>query len=574
MARHVAARARVAVVAPGPAQRLGLLEHRHGLDAGLPQPHGHRDAGRPGAEHRHPRGRSVARASRGGGRRDAGGTATGAWRSFRGCERRLTGRVPRRRPPGRTVDGCAPCPRPTPDPPTSAPPSRFLLRVLRLQAATVAGGVAFGVAVDGRAGVHPVRGGARGRRRAGDRRRRRRRGLRSDAWCAVVGGLGVVQALAGLGRHRFAVTMWLTAYMRTVQWLTAHTARLGASLAPQAAGGEVVERRGHRHRRGRPGAGHPGPRARLARRVRARRGPAAGRLADPRASSWWSGCRCSRSRSGRCCPRCTRRQAAQRQETGALTGLGADTVAGLRVLRGVGGEAAFLHRYARQSQRVRAAGVQVARTQATLDAAQVLLPGAVVVVVTWLGARFAVEGRITPGELVAFYGYAAFLLTPLRNLVELADKVTRAHVAARRLIAVLALRAAARRPRPTRPPPRRPGGAARPDQRAAGRARAAHRGGLRRHHGRRRAGRPAGPLPRRAGPARPSAGSALDALPLDEVRRRVLVADASPAVLSGTLRAALDPAGPAPRTGCCWPRSRPPRPPTCWRRSRTGWTRC
>ena len=45
--------------------------------------------------------------------------------------------------------------------------------------------------------------------------------------------------------------------------------------------------------------------------------------------------------------------------------------------------------------------------------AWVLLPGAFVVLITWLGARFALEGRITPGQLVACYGYAAFLVGPL-----------------------------------------------------------------------------------------------------------------------------------------------------------------
>ena len=73
----------------------------------------------------------------------------------------------------------------------------------------------------------------------------------------------------------------------------------------------------------------------------------------------------------------------------------------------------------RESQRVRRAGVGVARLQSVLDALQVLLPGVFVVVVVWIGARFAVQGLITPGELVAFYGYAAFLMMPLRT----ADRV-------------------------------------------------------------------------------------------------------------------------------------------------------
>ena len=98
-----------------------------------------------------------------------------------------------------------------------------------------------------------------------------------------------------------------------------------------------------------------------------------------------------------------RRQTTQREESGRLIGLGADTVAGLRVLRGIGGEQEFLQRYAVQSRAVRDSGFRVAGFQATLDAAQVLLPGLFVIVVTWLGARFAIDGRITPGQLVAFY---------------------------------------------------------------------------------------------------------------------------------------------------------------------------
>jgi ABC-type multidrug transport system fused ATPase/permease subunit len=132
-----------------------------------------------------------------------------------------------------------------------------------------------------------------------------------------------------------------------------------------------------------------------------------------------------------------RRQAEQREQSGKLTTLGADTVAGLRVLRGIGGEQQFLRRYQEQSQRVRAAGVQVAGVQAGLDAAQVLLPGVFVVLVTWLGAQFALEGTITPGDLVQFYGYAAFLVMPLRTATEFADRATRAHIAARKIIRVL-----------------------------------------------------------------------------------------------------------------------------------------
>jgi len=133
-----------------------------------------------------------------------------------------------------------------------------------------------------------------------------------------------------------------------------------------------------------------------------------------------------------------KRQTAQREESGQLTALGADTVTGLRVLRGVGGEENFLDRYAAQSSRVRDAGVRLSGVQALLDAAQVLLPGVFVVVVTGLGAHLAVAGEIKPGELVAFYGYTAFLTMPLRTATEFVNKLITSRVMAGRLVSILA----------------------------------------------------------------------------------------------------------------------------------------
>lgn len=134
-----------------------------------------------------------------------------------------------------------------------------------------------------------------------------------------------------------------------------------------------------------------------------------------------------------------RRQAAQREALGRLTTLGADTVSGLRVLRGIGGEDVFSERYRRQSQTVRQAGVGVARTQSVLDALQTLLPGLFLAAVVWAGAHLAVAGEITAGQLVSFYGFAAFLTQPLWTASEAIRVVTRAVVGARRILKVLAV---------------------------------------------------------------------------------------------------------------------------------------
>jgi ABC-type multidrug transport system fused ATPase/permease subunit len=149
-----------------------------------------------------------------------------------------------------------------------------------------------------------------------------------------------------------------------------------------------------------------------------------------------------------------RRSARQRELMGDLSNTASDIVGGLRVLRGIGGEQVFHDRYRRESQTTRRAGVEVAKLQSVLDALQVLLPGVFVVVVVWIGARYAVSGRITPGELVAFYGYAAFLMIPLRTVTEYANTFIRGRVAAIRVSRVLAMTPDATDPaHPAEPPP-------------------------------------------------------------------------------------------------------------------------
>jgi ABC-type multidrug transport system fused ATPase/permease subunit len=233
------------------------------------------------------------------------------------------------------------------------------------------------------------------------------------------------------------------------------------------------------------------------------------------------------------------RQREQREEIGKLTALGADTAAGLRVLRGIGGEQAFLDRYRGRSQSVRAAGVRIATPQSTLDAAQVLLPGIFIVVVTWISARFVLSGTIDAGDLVAFYGYAAFLVIPLRTAAEAVDKVTRSLVGARRMLGVLEVERVVSEP--DEPAPEPPAGAlladlqsgvevpsglttcivsAAPEESAAV---AARLGRLSADRGVRLGDRP------------------LEELSLAAVRRRIVVSEQEPILFSGELRGQLDP---------------------------------
>lgn len=258
------------------------------------------------------------------------------------------------------------------------------------------------------------------------------------AWSGAVIGLAVVVALSGAVRHWFAVQNWMRSSFRAVQLVGWKAADTGAALPRTVPTGEVVATVANDAMRL---GGLYDVSARFAGAIVSYVVVAVILL---RASTELGllvllGVPILLASLSVIVRPLQKRQARQREESGKLVGLGADTVAGLRVLRGIGGERAFLDRYAAQSQRVRRVGVQVAGVQAALDASHVLLPGIFVLIVTWIGAHFAIEGQVSPGMLVAFYGYSAFLVKPLGTATEFVDRYTRARIAAGKLITVLSV---------------------------------------------------------------------------------------------------------------------------------------
>jgi ABC-type multidrug transport system fused ATPase/permease subunit len=113
-----------------------------------------------------------------------------------------------------------------------------------------------------------------------------------------------------------------------------------------------------------------------------------------------------------------------------------DIVAGLRILRGVGGERTFGRNYDGQSQLARQAGVSAGIWQAGIEAVGVLFSGVYIVLLVWLGTHQVINGELQIGQLISFLGYALFMIYPIQTFFELAQKVTRAMVSARKTIAV------------------------------------------------------------------------------------------------------------------------------------------
>ncbi|MCW5251244.1 ABC transporter transmembrane domain-containing protein [Streptomyces sp. SHP 1-2] len=365
---------------------------------------------------------------------------------------------------------------------------------------------------------------------------------RSGGRLALAGGLLALccagNAVGDTFLHRAAVTNWITAAARVQQLLARRTATLGSALTRRVAAGEVV-------------AVSTGDVEKIGWFVEAVSRFTAAAVAvllvcvglvvyQPALGIVVAvGLPVLALAVLPLLPPATRRADVQREKAGRATELAADTVAGLRVLRGIGGEELFLDRYREASQQVRRAAVRSARMWSLIAAIQVLLPGLLLIAVVWHGVNLARDGRIDVGGLVTVYSSVMILTYPLRHFEEIAMAYASSRPSAKRAARVLALERAtdtggSRAAEVPAGDLRDPGtGLLAPsglltavvcgDPDAAGRL-ADRLGG---HSAQDGASALLGGVP-------------LDELPLDSARTAVLVQDKDPVLLSGTLRELLD----------------------------------
>lgn len=256
---------------------------------------------------------------------------------------------------------------------------------------------------------------------------------------ALMVGLTVLTALGDAMLHRAAVTNWITAAARVQQLLARKAVELGSALTRRVAAGEVV-------------AVSTGDVEKIGWFVEALSRFTAAAITtvgvcvalviyQPTLGVVVAlGVPALALAVLPLLPRAARRADEQREKAGRATELASDTVAGLRVLRGIGGEDLFLSRYRRASQEVRTAAVRSARMWSLIAAVQVVLPGMLLIGVVWYGAVLAGSGRISVGELVTVYSAVTFLLFPLRHVEEIAMAYSFSRPSARRAARVLALR--------------------------------------------------------------------------------------------------------------------------------------
>jgi ATP-binding cassette subfamily B protein len=140
---------------------------------------------------------------------------------------------------------------------------------------------------------------------------------------------------------------------------------------------------------------------------------------------------------GRYSRRYAERTKVNQEELATLTSLAEETIAGIRVVKGLGAGGALSERFRAQSDRVVATALGVADVDAVFLPALEALPLVGILVVLWYGTHRVLSGDITIGTFALFNVYLVQLVYPLRTIGQRVSTVQRAVAAARRVVDVL-----------------------------------------------------------------------------------------------------------------------------------------
>lgn len=257
-------------------------------------------------------------------------------------------------------------------------------------------------------------------------------------WTGALFGVGVFNAWLSVMRHRTMTRVRMDALFRTIKVLVDQSVRLGAALPRRIGAGEVVT----------IGVGDVHTISNSLTVI----GPGFGALVAyltvavllvsvsvPIAAVVLLGMPAIGVLVGPLFRRLQGTETEYRERQSVLTARIADLSGGLRVLNGLGGKDLVADAFHRDSQRLRAQGYRVGAVTSWVQALGVGLPTLFLAVVTWLAARLAAQGHLSVGELVSVYGYVAVLVRPVAFFVDWVYQVTRALVAARRVVRFLRL---------------------------------------------------------------------------------------------------------------------------------------
>jgi ATP-binding cassette subfamily B protein len=129
-----------------------------------------------------------------------------------------------------------------------------------------------------------------------------------------------------------------------------------------------------------------------------------------------------------------------RQTEGEMAATASESLAGIRTVQALGLEAGMERAFGTANAASLKQGVKSKRLAAGLERLVDLLVACATALVLFFGARFVIEGRITPGDLLVFLTYLKNTFRPVRDYAKYSARLAKATAAGERVVALLETR--------------------------------------------------------------------------------------------------------------------------------------
>ena len=127
----------------------------------------------------------------------------------------------------------------------------------------------------------------------------------------------------------------------------------------------------------------------------------------------------------------------QRRREGALASTASESLTAIKVVQALSLEGVFDSDFAKRSQQSLSEGVKSARLSARLERTVDMLTAVATALVLWFGARLAMRGELTPGELIVFLTYLKRGFRPLQDFAKYTARIAKATAAGERVLEIL-----------------------------------------------------------------------------------------------------------------------------------------
>jgi ATP-binding cassette subfamily B protein len=127
----------------------------------------------------------------------------------------------------------------------------------------------------------------------------------------------------------------------------------------------------------------------------------------------------------------------QRKREGAMAATAAESIGAIRLVQSLSLEGQFSEAFAGQNRKSLREGVQGSRLAASLERTVDVLIAISTALVLWAGARLAMKGAITPGDLIVLLAYLKSAFKPMQDFAKYSGRLAKATAAGERVLDLL-----------------------------------------------------------------------------------------------------------------------------------------